>query len=83
MGRRFWNVGPAHVPRQTGLNDVPTPDQVLPYRAVASTSEAASEAEGQVDWACHSPQVTGRRLVSFLVSSMFVYLRPSPSTAGL
>jgi hypothetical protein len=32
---------------------------------------------------CHAPQVTERRLVSFLVSYMFVYLRPSPSIAGL
>jgi hypothetical protein len=38
---------------------------------------------GQVVWTRLSSQVTGRRLVSFLVSYMFVYLRPSPSTAAL
>lgn len=42
----------------------------------------ASGAEGKVAWTYLSPQVTGRRLVSFLVSYMFVYLRPSPSTVG-
>jgi hypothetical protein len=42
----------------------------------------ASGAEGQVAWTGLSPRVTGRRLVSFLVSYMFVYLRLSPSTAG-
>jgi hypothetical protein len=44
--------------------------------------EAASEAECQVAWTCLSPQLTGRRLVSFLVSYMFVYLRSSPSITG-
>jgi hypothetical protein len=43
----------------------------------------ASEAEGQVVRTRLSPQVTGRRLVSFLVSYMFVYLGPSSSTTGL
>ena len=32
---------------------------------------------------CPSPQVTSGRLVSFLVSYMFVYLSASPSTIGL
>ena len=45
--------------------------------------DPAGEAEGQVVWTRPSPPVTGRRLVSFLVSYMFVYLRPSPSTTGL
>jgi hypothetical protein len=31
---------------------------------------------------CLSPQVTGERLVSFLISFMYVYLRPSPSTTA-
>jgi hypothetical protein len=43
----------------------------------------ASEAEGQAAWTLPSPPATRRRLVSFLVSYMFVYLRSSPSTAGL
>ena len=33
------------------------------------------EAEGQAIRTCLALQVTGRRLVSFLVSYMFVYLR--------
>ena len=45
-----------------------------------SPRPAASKAEGQVVWTCLSPQATGERLVSFLVSFMFVYLRLSPST---
>jgi hypothetical protein len=42
-----------------------------------------SEAEGQIAWAFLSPQTTRPRLVSFLVSYIFVYLGLSPSTARL
>jgi hypothetical protein len=60
----------------------------IPYFALRAASAAlirlpAAEAEGQVTWTCPSPQVTGERLVSFLVSFMYVYLRPSPSTTAL
>jgi hypothetical protein len=44
---------------------------------------SAPSTEGQVVRTCLSPLVTGGRLVSFLVSYMFVYLRLSPSTTGL
>ena len=43
----------------------------------------ASEAEGQACSGWPSPRVPGQRLVSFLVSFMYVYLGPSPSNTGL
>jgi hypothetical protein len=43
----------------------------------------APAAEGQVVWTYRLPPGTGRRLVSFLVSYMFVYLRLSPSIGRL
>jgi hypothetical protein len=49
---------------------------------LAGHREAASGAEGQVAWVGPSPQVPGGRSVSFLVSFMYVYLRPLPSTTG-
>ncbi len=41
------------------------------------------KAEGQVVQSISSQRWPGNRTVSFLVSFMFVYLRPSPSTTGL
>ena len=56
---------------------------VLRVASAALIRLSAREAEGQVAWTGLSPRVTRRRLVSFLVSYMFVYLRPSPSTTRL
>ncbi len=58
------------------------PDQVV-CGGLAWTQTFSWQAEGQVLQTYLSPQVTGRWLVSFLVSFMFVYLSPSPSTAVL
>ncbi len=55
----------------------------LPRQIGSPDRLPAWEAEGQVVWTCHSPQVRGGRLASFLVSFMFAYLRPSPPTTGL
>jgi hypothetical protein len=45
--------------------------------------EAAQEVKGRADWTRLSPQTTAKRLVSFLVSFMYVYLRPPASNNGL
>jgi len=59
-------------------------DLVLRLRASAALIRLpAREAEGQAVWAEPSRQVPGERLVSFLVSFMYVYLRPSPCTTAL
>jgi hypothetical protein len=57
-------------------------DLVLRLRAAqtALIRLPASGAEGQTVWVGPSPQVPGGRSVSFLVSFMYVYLRPLPST---
>jgi len=85
----MWLTG--KLPRSPWANRsaLPVASQIVSGRLIqteddglAWTCEAAGEAEGQAVWTRLSPQVTGRRLVSFLVSYMFVYLRPSPSTTG-
>ena len=43
----------------------------------------AFEAEGHASGAEPSPQAPGERLVSFLVSFMYLTLRPSPSNTAL
>jgi hypothetical protein len=71
--------------RHTGQLRRGSADPVLRLRAASADliRLPAVEAEGQVAWTGLSPLATGRRLVSFLVSYMFVCLRPSRSTAGL
>ena len=71
--------GPSVTSRGLGRN----PRVVHVRRAPARAREAAWETEGQAVSTRLSPQVARRRLVSFLVSYMFVYLRPSPSITPL
>ena len=63
---------------ETGLGLLvnPSRDDLRPCR-LNLIPQHCEIAEGQVVWTCLSPTVTGRRLVSFLVSYMFVYLRTS------
>jgi hypothetical protein len=68
--------GPAKHPRGYG------PEVIFHDVSAARTRLPASKAEGQVARIDASPEVTGRRLVSFLVSYMFVYLRPSLAITG-
>jgi len=55
----------------------------LQTASAALTRLPRTEAEGQGCSGWSAPQVPGRRLVSFLVSFMYVYRGPSPSTTAL